>query len=264
MSEVLEDVPLYRLPITKKMIEELPVKARRMLILSGAIANDMSEFHRLALFSLKDFGNRELNMMAHGQSWVILRVLIGKTFEAFKFVEKHLKETGEFYRDYLKGPLSDPKREILAEDYLFTAYDRVWARLKANRGLIREIRDTHAFHYDLKAYLEQGLAGLDESWETSVLMAGRKRHGNFNAFSEHAIVRSMLSLTGNSDLMQAMNALRDETTEASAEVWDLMEAIMLCIMEKHGMLNDIRVTQIATFTDAPKFSEFTIPPVCSD
>jgi len=222
-----DSLDLYRLPISLEALRATPQKARRIYLLAGHISNEMNELHRLAAMTLRKHNNLTMDLIATGRGWMILRVLIGKTYEAFQFVEESLKETGEFYRDYLSGPITDDTCDFLSPDDR-ASYGKLWARIEAKRGLLATIRNSYAFHYKLNSSLDRaldtsldqgldtGLEGLDASWDVSSYSAcdpntpeHHSRHAGFHGSSEHVIVRAMLSHVAQTDLAEAMKGLAD-------------------------------------------------------
>src|SRR5882724_12864519 len=125
-----DSLDLYRLPISLEALRATPQKARRVYLLAGHISNEINELHRLAVMTLREHNNATMDRIATGRGWVTLRVLIGKTYEAFQFVEESLKDTSEFYRDYLAGPIVDDTCEFLTPDDR-ASYGKLWARIEA-------------------------------------------------------------------------------------------------------------------------------------
>jgi hypothetical protein len=281
-----ESFDLYRLPISRDALKKLPDKTRRVYLLAGHIANELNELHRLAAITLDQELGPTLNLVMIGRAWVILRVLIGKTFEAFRFIEDKLKDTGEFYQNYLREPLSDPTKHPYIGAEQRGSYAKVWTRIDAKRGLLKAIRNDFGFHYELRPYLDEGFDGLDESWDLSVYSAGtprhHSRHASFHAASEHVIVRAMLakvvamagaSVVGDAaqdgaateasepDLVKAMAQLADETLDAVGEIADFMETLMVCIMERHSLLDGQVGELVMPLNGVPSIRKFRIPPI---
>jgi hypothetical protein len=257
-------VPVYCCPITRDALAKLPVKTRRVYLLAGHIANEINELHRLAIFSLKDRGNRIMNVIGHGRSWVILRVLIGKTFEGFEFVRESLKETSDFYQQYLMPGVDTDGKETGLEPEGQQAYAKVQARIDAKRGLLRAIRNNYTFHYELRSYLDVGFDGLDASWDTAMYSGGEKRHGAFHGASEHVVIRAMLSEVGEGDLGKAVGQLANEATDAAAELNDLMEGVMVAILKKHDLMEGGAGYEALRVSGLPRMLEFDIPPICAN
>jgi hypothetical protein len=271
---------LYRLDLPVAAIRALPPKTRRVFHLAGNIANEVNELHRLAIVLMHWRGKRlspPLNNIAVGRAWVILRVLIGKTLEAFKFVNENISETSEFYEEYLKGPLSLPiENHPFLEPYNHTAYQRARDRINEKRGLLYALRNKITFHYDLGTHLDDGFNGLDSSWDQAWYAAGTMptqhfpRHASFNSGAEVVIVRAMLQKaieTGkqykgqpNPGLKKVMNDLADEVIESAGEVGDLMETLILCIMDKHKIGDQIKNKVVANLDHLPWIHKFRFPP----
>lgn len=275
-------VDLYCLPISVEALRATPPKARRIYLLAGHISNEINELHRLAIMQLRVQGHPAIDRIANGRGWVILRVLIGKTYEAFQFIRDSLGPEGDFYRDYLAEPIADDKSDVLcAEDR--GSYERVWKRIEARRGLLSTIRNTYAFHYKLNASLDKGLdttldqgldiglEGVDSSWDMSTYSAcnpanpdHHSRHAGFHGSSEHAVIRAMLAHEGQADLVAAMEGLRDEVLDAAGEILDCMALIMVSILIKHDLLGGKKGYRILRINGVPSLGEFQIPPILRD
>jgi hypothetical protein len=251
-------------------------------LLAGHIANEINELHRLAVITLDQTHDGPLSVIGVGRAWVIMRVLIGKTFEAFRFIEEHLREAGDFYQEYLKEPFGEPAKHPYLQKNEREAYAKVRKRMDAKRGLLAAIRNTYGFHYKIGSYLDDGFGALDDTWDLSMYSAGNERHhsrhASFHAASEHVIVRAMLldaerTAKANApaavekapeeatDLAKIMNDLADETIGAAGEIADLMEVLMLCILKRHGKLLDGRGKPIKSMNDVPSIHKFRVPPI---
>ncbi len=248
----------------------MPQKARRIYLLAGHISNEINELHRLAIMSLREHGNPIMDRIANGRGWVILRVLIGKTYEAFRFVQDELKPTGEFYRDYLAGPINDDKSEIFsAEDR--ASYAKLWKRIEARRGLLHRLRNNYGFHYEIRDYWDKGLNGLDGSWDVASYsgcapetLGHHSRHAGFHGSSEHVVIRAMLDEVGGDDLLKAMNELADEATDAAGEIGDFMGLLMVSILLKHDLQEGKKGTHVLRINGVPSLKEFAVLPMLRD
>jgi hypothetical protein len=265
-----DSLDLYKLPLSLEALRATPQKARRVYLLAGHISNEINELHRLAVMTLKEHGNPVMDRIANGRGWVILRMLIGKTYEAFRFVEDELKETGEFYRDYLAGPIADDTSEYLTPDDR-ASYAKLWKRIEARKGLLSRIRNTYGFHYKLLPYLDKGLEGLDEGWDLSTYSGchpetpgHHSRHAGFIGASEHVIIRAMLSEVGENDLVKAMDSLAEEVTDAAGEICDFMGLVMVSILTKHDLLGGQKGSRIFRINGVPSLKETTILPMLRD
>ena len=81
---------LYQLSTSKKRLSALPEDVRLTLILCGHIANEITTLHRLLLFTMKEHENPVLNGYADFQSWVIIRLLVGKVAEGVEVLQKRI------------------------------------------------------------------------------------------------------------------------------------------------------------------------------
>lgn len=265
-----DSIDLYRLPISLEALKATPQKARRVYLLAGHISNEINELHRLAVMTLKEHNNPIMDRIANGRGWVILRMLIGKTYEAFRFVEDELKDTGEFYRDYLAGPIADVKSEFLTPEDR-QSYGKLWKRIEAKRGLLSRIRNTYGFHYKLLPYLDKGLEGMDESWDLSTysgcdpaIPEHHSRHAGFHGASEHVIIRAMLTEVGEDDPVKAIEGLADEATDAAGEIGDFMGLVMCSVLIKHDLLGGQKGSRVLRINGVPSLKEATILPILRD
>jgi hypothetical protein len=80
-------IKVYRVPISKKQLSTLPKDERALLLLMGQALNQISVFLKLFSFSSnKDPENPIEERVSAAQSHIILRVLFGVLFEAWKVV----------------------------------------------------------------------------------------------------------------------------------------------------------------------------------
>jgi hypothetical protein len=97
------DLPIGRVVITKTSLGTLPEDARRIFLVAGHISNEVNTLHRLVIFSMRFGRGRVVDLVSLGRAWVIPRLLIGKTAEAYQFIGKRIRGQpfGKTYLDKL-------------------------------------------------------------------------------------------------------------------------------------------------------------------
>jgi hypothetical protein len=236
---------LYQLSTSKKRLSALPEDVRLTLILCGHIANEITTLHRLLLFTMKEHENPVLNGYADFQSWVIIRLLVGKVAEGVKVLQKRI--FGQpFGRTYLPGVQPE-------------AVDKA-RRLVGQAGLLRTLRNDHSFHYPPTDALKAAFDGMADGENWSMLM-GQSRHSMFFALSHAVTVRAILSATGKATDVEAVEAIKDEALDGAEVLLTFFE--QLIIAPRLQGLFDTH-TPVISMADLPSALGVTIPPLCKD
>src|SRR5262249_47490732 len=128
---------LYRISTTKAKLAALPADVRCTLILCGHIANEITTLHRLLLFSMKSENNAVLDAYAGCQTWIYIRLLIGTVAEGLDVFQQRIlgKPFGRTYLSALEKTRSG------------RAAIKNLKRIIGGTGLLRRLRNNHAFHH---------------------------------------------------------------------------------------------------------------------
>lgn len=181
--------------------------------------NDILLYQRLWLMMMYRDPKSALAKEVHAiQSATMLLALVGKTFEAMEVFEKRFLSS-EVGRDYL-AVFSKPHRK--AVDYLKT--------LRGSGSFFADIRNTYAFHYhddDLTPFIEMM---ADDRVLNAYL--GAPDGNTLNSYAAEPFLISLLTLTGETRPVDALNKIQVETGNAIGNLFQWAAAVQIVTLKK--------------------------------
>lgn len=230
----------------------LPENVRNTLLVGGHVVNEITTLHRLLLFTMRRWPDSVEDEYAAVHYLTIIRLLIGKVAEGLELFQKRVLATpfGRTYR---------PLVERHPEGKQFVVR---LTRLVGGGGLLRRLRNAHAFHNPTDQRLNEAFAGLEatENWS---MLAGASRHTILFPMSQAVVTRALIDETEIADARQAVRAIRDDVLDAADALIGFFEYLTIAIADEHelflGQAKPVKDTSLL-----PVATEVKIPPLCRD
>lgn len=249
-------VEVYRCELTKEKLAAMPASERRVLLLLGHAANEINILNKLLLMSKPPvpFKGDCINKVSVGQCFMILRVLIGKLFEAHLLFGKRFQGDGHIRVKYMPH-LNDEAKKAL--EYLNDNF--------GTKSFLGLIRDNLSFHYyDKHDLIEKGFkyTSNDESLE---FVFSKTRANTFYAVSELVVCNAIIKIVDKREngaepyherVSVALDKLMSITTETADNTLILFNQCIHDIVERNFL--DIQVRR-EIIEGAPPLSQIRIP-----
>jgi hypothetical protein len=247
------DKHLYRIPIHRQALANMPDNVRAAVLLLGHIGNELNTFSQLLMFSVRPQDDPILDKLTMIHAWSVLRVFIGKIVEA-----------SEVFRDVVFRP---PTRETFIPHI---RDQEAWKRVRTLIGTtdsLRVTRRSHAFHYPEPDAINAGFAAAGEQEEWS-LFTSRARATGFYAFADTASLRAMaasiaseISAHVGDDHPKIIDTLSRDAIKASNAIQTLIENMVPAVLLEFEAAGDF----VPVFSmDDPRVGDgktFKIPPL---
>ncbi|GLH80314.1 hypothetical protein SSBR45G_52230 [Bradyrhizobium sp. SSBR45G] len=248
-------IEIHRVIFEKKQLEVMPRDERSLLMLMGHATNELNVLSKFLLMMRKDDPPTQIEDFAEGgQTFIIMRILIGKLHEAWELFKARAQSNKEISEKYVQK-LGD--EGVVALKELNTYFGK--------KNAVTEIRNKVSFHYkDKDDLIEKNFQRLPntEPWEIYL----SKTHGNTLYYmSEMVATGSVLSLVGNIDETERASLADDikAFSELSKAVLDVSKNITILFS---WLISDIvsayipdPVVKTEKFEDGPKLSKFALP-----
>jgi hypothetical protein len=255
MREIME---VYRIKLTKEKLAAMPETERVILLLLGHASNEINVLTKLILMTRKD--DPTVPLVEHlevGQTFIILRLLLGKLHEAWLLFTIRLQSNIQMRKKYLAN--LPPQGEA--------------ARAKLNKyfgggnSSLPDIRNNFSFHYeDENNLIEANFKRIPESeqWEFYLCQT----IGNsFYFASELVVAGGVIELARKesrsgvpselSEDAQSFNALCNTVNFVSREITILFgEIISKIVTDSIGQDVEHSIVEIPC---GPKISKFSLP-----
>ena len=248
---------VHRVNLTKPRLAAMPAAERSVLFLLGHASNEINVLSKLILMARKQ--PHPIQFVDHveaGQTFILMRLLIGKLHEAWEFFKRRLQADAQIRSKYLLD-LSGSAGEALKE-------------LNKHFGqgsVLTKIRNKISFHYsdedDLTEANFQRLPGT-EPWEFYLC----RTIGNSFYFASELVVQGEVIDLLKSHRDSAMASELGVDTQAFAGLCDTVVLVSGQITNLFGELiaslvatsigDDIEAV-VVDVPDCPKISSFDLP-----
>lgn len=245
---------IRRLKLSKRKLADLPERERTLLLLLGHANNEINVFSKLILMIRKDDPpSQTINHVEAGQTFIILRTLVGKLHEAWELFRVRVQADRQIAAKYVP--------QLGAEGV--AALDTLKKHFGQSSPLTA-IRNKLSFHYTDKDNLtEINFQQLPdtEPWDFYLT----KSIGNtFYLASELVMSLSAINLTKDKDNTGAPIGFDDR--EAFAKLCDVVIVVSRKLTELFGHLMSAIIEtipdlewEIEQLPNGPKLSEFCLP-----
>lgn len=199
---------IYEIKITKAQLQSLPDTERLLVLQFGHVCNELSFLNKLLLmvYDPKAEGLKNKAMVA--QSMIVIRMFIGKLFEAWKMLE----------RDYFGSRLSKSIDIKLAPKGK-TSLDALKAYF-GKSSLLSSIRNDFSFHY-WDDHLSKAINAFDDSHEFQLIL-GQAYANTLHKYSDELVTFAMLETTGESEPRAAMDKLVGDLVFVGGKMIDFL------------------------------------------
>ena len=249
---------VHRVNLTKPRLAAMPAAERSVLFLLGHASNEINVLSKLILMARKQ--PHPIQFVDHveaGQTFILMRLLIGKLHEAWEFFKRRLQADAQIRSRYLLGILV---RTLPCPKCLFSSF-------KASPADPLRIRNKISFHYsdedDLTEANFQRLPGM-EPWEFYLC----RTIGNSFYFASELVVQGEVIDFLKSHRDSAMASELSMDTQAFAGLCDTVVLVSGQITNLFGELiaslvatsigDDIEAV-VVDVPDCPKISSFDLP-----
>jgi hypothetical protein len=243
-------IRVFRVPLTRERLLELPQAERSLLFLFGYAFNQISMLSRLTIFSSNKDPVHEIDQRLSGaQTQMLARLTLGTLHEAWKLIEERFLKT-PIGREYV--PLLDQKGK--------DALETIKTNLKGS-NLLRKLRNDFAFHYPEDADVQKGFEAalthpdFNDQWNwyfSDALM------NSFFFASDLVILHGMTNATGEPDLIQAHIKVMDEVRLNREPMLEFILAFIGALW-KHRFGLEMDVVELLPILDAARWDSIWIP-----
>ncbi len=247
---------IYQLTLTKKSLAAMPPAERRLLLLLGHATNEISVLQKLILVS-GQFGtpHKFVDHVQSGQTLILMRVLIGKLYEAWELFKTRFQADQQIRTRYQPKFNAEALAALADLNKHFSTHSP-----------LRLIRNRFSFHYkDEGDLVEQSFQQIPdaEAWEFYL----SNMYGNcFFYASELVVGGGIISLADNSRdpaepyldaQLRSFGALCDLTISVSSRIQCLFGQCITEIVSQS--LPDAAISSSIVLDDLPVLSALQIP-----
>jgi hypothetical protein len=242
-------IEVFRVPIPKSRLREIPANERNLLLLASHAVNQISVLRKILVFSVNYESDREIeNTLSAGQSQTILRLLVGALAEAWEMVRR------------------SENQKLIGTDYINIMDADGVARyddLKKHFGesnLLHKLRNTIAYHHpspeEMEAAFEDVPEDEDWAWYPSITI-----NNSFYLASDMVISPGILRATGERDTAKAFGKIMHEVTKVSNIMPEFFMFLMRAIVTRHLGAEILSPTPGTgtKIVNAPNLKEVVIP-----
>lgn len=166
---------IYRLALPKSKLAALGETERRLVLVMGHAANELSTLQRLVVFSLQPEWNDEvLDKIATGRANVLIRLLAGKAWETVELIRRRVQENRVAVSYVAK--MTDEGRG---------AFDRIRKLWGQDEGaILPALRKFHAFHYPSNEAIDAAFDEIGDDEPLEAYLTDKGVDGTFFQMSE--------------------------------------------------------------------------------
>jgi len=241
-------VEIYEFEVSKQRLAAMPDDERSFLIFLGHATNEISCLSKLVIMAGNVPTTHKLIDHVHtGQSLILLRLLIGKCYEAWKLFRK--AAVSQKYADDLTAAAKETQGNL--------------GKRLGPKGIMYHVRQI-AFHYPNKnEEIDEAFRSLSEH-EPWLFYLSDTIGNSFYFASELVMQRMMINKientsgtkNDNADEMKKFQEIFTTTIDVSRELIDLFIAYLGVIIERHfGNVNATPVVKL----NAPDLNKVSIP-----
>lgn len=182
---------VYEITITKAQLQSLPNVERVLVLQFGHVSNELTFLNKLLLMVSDTRTNGLENKAMAAQAMIVIRLYIGKVFEAWRMLE----------RDYFGSPLSKTLDAALDPEGKNSL--QVVKTYFGKKNLLSSIRNDFSFHYWAK-HLPKAMNAFDESRKFKLIL-GEAYANTLHKYSEDFVTVAMLEASGESEPQAAID-----------------------------------------------------------
>lgn len=249
---------VHRVNLTKERLAKMPAVERTALLLLGHASNEINVLSKLILMARKQpHAIRLVDHVEAAQTFVLMRLLIGKLHEAWEFFKARVQSDENIRSKYLSA-LSNEAREALKE-------------LNKHFGqgsVLSQIRNKISFHYKDDAGLTEAnfqRLPASESWEFYLCRSiGNSFYFASELVAQGGVIDLVKSRVDENSVAEELSldarafaALCDTVVLVSGRITILFgELIAFLVTTSVGEDLEVNVVDVP---NCPKISAFTLP-----
>lgn len=213
-------IQLHHFKLTKAQLIQIPLAERNLLVMLAHAANEISVMAKFFHFCS---GNKSdihvLEQAENSQALLLGRMLTGKLYEFWKLLHSgyFASSLSRIYND----AIDDAGRQALESMRRYFGRD----------NLIENVRNGHAFHYDIKK-IQNGFNSLEETESLDIYLAKANANSLF-AFADTIAGRAMLEAIAPGDPAKALTDLLTEISLAVGWVNVVIGSLMVACLERN-------------------------------
>jgi len=238
---------LYKLIIHKNKLDNIPENERVFFILAGHISNELNVLRKFIIYcsNLEPKMDHILNSQLT-QSLIIIRVTIGKIYEAWRIIRKIFY--GNNLSFYYEPLLNDAGKAALVN---LKKYFK-----KSN--LINIIRNQYSFHYNYENIAECIHKSIDD--KDRIIYLSDIISNNLYAYCDSIINYAVLELCSPGHPETAINILMQETIKVGDWLIDFLTDCLIIMINKYFRNEDNKLLlEILNFDQLRSINEIEIP-----
>lgn len=240
-------VQIHHVTLSRTQLESIPEGERRLFILAAHVANELNVLSKFFHFSTAHKTDEPILVHAHNaQSLVLARVLTGKIYECWRFLNAAFFATA-LSKSY-ESQFEDEAKQALEE------VKRYFGR----KNPIELVRNKHAFHYALDQ-VDAGFSAVIEGDPLEIYFAKSNANTLF-AFGDAVAGRAMLETIRPGDAPGAFETLHGDTVKMVRLLGTVLGQIMALCIKTHlgGDLYSLGA-KVIEVEGAPDSQEVSIP-----
>lgn len=219
----MQRTELVVVPLNKEKLEKIPPDERTLFVQVSTLNNEINVFQKILLYCSTDNEDKFFQKAAVTQQQIIARILIGKLYEGWML----------FQSDFFRSKLSEHYEKQLRVDGKKSLQEL--KKYFSNRNFIKEIRNSHSFHYDPDTIVPT-IEKLPEELDIELILAPDIAN-SLAYFAEEIITRSMISIVkeikGIEEDGDAYSALYKDLIFISSQFMETIGEIMVIIAQKY-------------------------------
>jgi hypothetical protein len=240
-------ITLHHISFTKAQLAAVPEAERNLFVLLGHAANELAIMAKLFHFAAGNHSdNPVIEKAENAQALLLGRLLTGKIHEFWELVR-----TGYFGTAISRTYRNDlpPETQVALE---------AMGRYFGQDNLIARVRNSHAFHYDVRQIAE-GFRTLGDD-EPLVAYLSQMNPNSLYAFADTISGRAMLENVSPGDPALAFNALITETSRAIGWINEIAGGLMVAFLTRHlgGNMYALGAREVQ-IEGAPNSQDVSIP-----
>jgi hypothetical protein len=194
---------IYQVKLSKGALALMPPEERKLLLLLGHVNNELNVLSKLTIMSGEQESNKVVGLVQTGQTVILMRIHIGKLFEAWLLFSQRVLGNMLQMQKYLDKISEEAKKSRVEIQKQF-----------GRNGQFADIRNKISFHYkDDNDLIEQNFQSLPESelWD---FYLHKTKCNSFYWASELVVSHSMMNISSNVSHDYTVQEAGDRVTSA--------------------------------------------------
>lgn len=244
-------IDVMRMGFTKEHLLKMTEQERGAFLLFGYTSNQINVLWKVIVASLnRDPSDPVDARVSAAQSQILVRLMIGVLWEAWRAVENHFLKT-KLGKEY--EPLLDAEARAALEGL---------KKFFGNKNEVSVLRNKFSFHHPTVTEMEAGFSNAvksndvaDDEW---AIYLSRGLMNCFFFMSDMVIAHGMTEALGHSDVNEAHKVLLPKLGPIAKQLSDFTYGFVAAVFHKY-VGDEMLLTVVAKFEDAPHVDEVRLP-----